>query len=367
MGRESADDDELAWVSGVLGGHVDGPSQSYLCRPGLDRPELLVPLRPRAVAAGSMRRFHDDRSAKQRLVVMAGQLLGRTGALDRAPGDRLDVTPFALVESLARALGEPELIAAVSLGPRRRNRKPVLQLLRPDGRTIGFAKVGWSPLTTELITNEARWLRHVDGRMPDSTAAPAVLVDRIFGSNHVAVTAPVDTPAFSRRRGPLGADTLAALARLGTNERATVGDSAMVAQFADSAVSAAVAVDRLVERHGAQVVEFGMWHGDLTPWNTATSHGVSSIWDWEFADDHRPVGFDALHIAFELVRRRAAGNERAAVDSISATPQTSWAPWRRGPPSMRSSISTSANSSPASSDWPAKGGNPPTSVPSTPN
>ena len=40
------------------------------------------------------------------------------------------------------------------LGAARANRKPVLQLLTPDGETVGFAKIGVSPLTSSLVWAE---------------------------------------------------------------------------------------------------------------------------------------------------------------------------------------------------------------------
>ncbi len=322
---------EFDWVRGVLGGDGDGPKRSYLCRPSLDQPELLVPLRPRRVASGSMRRYHDDRSPKQRGVVLAGQILGRIGALDRAPGERIDLVPFALIERLATMLGEPELIPAVGLGPRRRNRKPVVQLLRPNGQTVGFAKVGWSDFTTELIANEAHWLRHVDGRMPDGTSAPPVLISHQFDDVYVVVTAPVDTPAIAKRKGPLRFDTLAALGRLGTNVTTPVAGLVMIEQFRQLGLGDVIELDRLVDRHGATAVELGLWHGDLTPWNTATRGTVTGIWDWEFSDDHRPLGFDALHIAFELVRRSDTGGETAALAAIEASSSGILAPVATAP------------------------------------
>ncbi len=273
-----------------------------------------------------MRRYHDDRSWKQRGVVLAGQILGHLGALDWAPGEQLDLAPFALIEQLAAMLGEPALIPAVALGPRRRNRKPVVQLLRPNGQTMGFAKVGWSDFTTELITNEAHWLRHVDGRMPPGTSAPPVLLDHRFDRVHVVVTAPVATPALARRRGPLGFETLADLARLGTNVEADIGNLAMIGQFRDLGLGDVVDFDQFMARHGDIRVELGLWHGDLTPWNTATRGKVTGIWDWEFSDDHRPVGFDALHIDFELVRRSRAGSEAEAIAAIEANASTVLAP-----------------------------------------
>ncbi len=273
-----------------------------------------------------MRRFHDDRSWKQRAVVLAGQLLGRTGALGWAPGERHDLRPFALVEQLADVLGEPELIPSVGLGPPRRNRKPVVQLLRPDGHTVGFAKVGWSPFTTELIDNEAHWLQHVEGRMPAGTSAPPVLLSQRFDDVHVVVTAPVSTPALARRKGPLSFATLAAIARLGTTTDCAVSELIMIEEFKRLAVDEVVDLDGLFDDRRETTIELGMWHGDLTPWNTATHGSTTGIWDWEFSADHRPVGFDALHIAFELVRRDGHGQEAAAINSIEANGASILAP-----------------------------------------
>ncbi|MEZ5230833.1 MAG: hypothetical protein R2710_30415 [Acidimicrobiales bacterium] len=301
----------------MLGGPGRGAARPYLCRPSLEQAELLVPLRPRRAAAGSMRRYHDDRSWKQRGVVLAGQLLGQFGVLDRAPGERHDLPSFVRIEQLGAMLGESELVPAIGLGPRRRNRKPVIQLLRPNGETVGFAKVGWSPFTTELITNEARWLRHVDGRMPPGTSAPPVLLDHRFDDIHIVVTAPVDTPVFARRRGPLDFETLAAIARLGTDEIRALPNSRCSLRR-ELGVAEVVDLDRLVERHAEVRIELGLWHGDLTPWNTATNGTSTGIWDWEFSDDHRPIGFDALHIAFELVRRSGPAQEAAAIAAIES-------------------------------------------------
>lgn len=314
----STDASDEEWTRSVLRGTGDGPHRPFLCRPTLEQAELLVPLRPRRAASGAMRRYHDDRSWMQRSVVLLGQLLGRTGALDHAPGERRHLPPFRLVEELAAVLGETELIPAVGLGPPRRNRKPVVQLLRPDGTTAGFAKVGWSPFTTELITNEALRLRQVAGRMPRGTSAPAVLVDQPFGDLHVVVTAPVHTPALSRRHAPLTFDTLHRLAELGNHRSVPVTELPMLVQLHLAGLDAVVDLERLFAPHADVPIELGLWHGDLTPWNTATSHGVTGIWDWEFADDDRPVGFDALHIAFELVRRSTVGAEASAIETIVA-------------------------------------------------
>ena len=320
--------DDLGWIRTVLGGTEAGRHRPYLVRPSAKDPQLLLPLRPRAAARAGLRRNHDDRPVKERLMGLAGQQLALAGALGIAGGDTLHLGSFSLIDELATALGEGELIPVIGLGPPRRNRKPVVQLVRPDGVTVGFAKIGWSTLTKQLIRNEAAWLQRVDGRLPSTLRSPAVLHQATFAtaetgagreefsSVDVVVTAPLRTSVLSRRKGPLSLETVAAVARLESSGLQTVAETPMIRSWRSSPLVDLVDLDQLVNRHGSATVELGMWHGDLTPWNTATVRGISSVWDWEFADQDRPVGFDALHLLFESERRSGPRREQAAIDRL---------------------------------------------------
>jgi hypothetical protein len=42
-------------------------------------------------------------------------------------------------------------------------------------------------------------------------------------------------------------------------------------------------------------LSFGAWHGDFTPWNSASVGGQLLVWDWERFGGPVPVGYDALH------------------------------------------------------------------------
>ncbi|MDH4365889.1 MAG: hypothetical protein OEY70_17570, partial [Acidimicrobiia bacterium] len=220
--------------------------------------------------------------------------------------------PFAVVDHLARALGEPELAVAVTLGPRRRNRKPVLQLIRPDGSVVGFAKIGWSPLTAELVDNEADALRLVAGRVdPAVVVAPDVLLHDRWDSRSVAVLSPLRPagPALPRPT-PGGADpnglagVAAAIAACEPAAPRPVGALPLLAGWAADGLGDTVDLDRLAERHQGVELATGLWHGDLTPWNLTTRGATTWVWDWELAGAGRPVGLDLLHHRFEYHRRR---------------------------------------------------------------
>jgi hypothetical protein len=54
-------------------------------------------------------------------------------------------------------------------------------------------------------------------------------------------------------------------------------------------------IGRLAGAAGSASVTFGCWHGDLTPWNLASTWAGLLVWDWERFGSGVPVGFDALH------------------------------------------------------------------------
>ena len=310
------ENEDHRWLRACLGGTGIGHDLPYLVRPSLETPEFLAPLTNPAVAAASVHRSHDGRTARQRLETLAAMGLARLGLLGRAPGTRCVLAPFALVDELADRLGESELHAAITIGPRRRNRKPVLQLIRPDGSVAGFAKIGWSPFTKDLVSNEATWLRAVDGRLPSGLLAPRVVFERTTSADVVVVTSAVVTPWRARRSQLLSPELVTALARCLGSTVVRVADATMVDTWAGVVGPGAIDIERLLDRHGDRSIELGLWHGDLTPWNTATSAGTSSVWDWEFASDDRPVGFDLLHQRFEQVRRHRRHDEADALAAV---------------------------------------------------
>lgn len=327
----------MNWLEEVLGGFVDGPTTKYLCRPSQQQPQLLVPLTPSRVTQTSMRRDHDDRDLKERAQGTVAQVIARLGVLRFAGGEVLELPPFGLVRDLEIELGEKRLLATISLGPRRRNRKPVIQLIRPDGTPVAFVKVGWSGLTRELVTNEAHWLEHVKGRLPAGVAAPEVLARKTTDQVDAIATTPLPVKAGAKRTASVPTKIVREMALLSSAGPLALSQLTTVKQWSDNAVGELLNTKRLLEKHGDIVLETGMWHGDLTPWNTASSGGLMYLWDWEFAGDHRPIGFDALHECFERTRRASANNEQAALDSIIRDAGTILEPYLQSPQISRSS------------------------------
>jgi Phosphotransferase enzyme family len=201
------------------------------------------------------------------------------------------------------------------MGGRRPNRKPVLQILTPEGDILGYAKLGWNEMTRALVRNEALVLEELarsgEGR---SFGTPEVIHSGDCGDLVVLVMAPVSPTGWLRARpsraeleevardiaarGPmsrerLGAsdfwqETRARLERLRDSLRATRYE------VLDELVS------RLEQRYGDVEVPFGDWHGDWTQWNMARDRSRLMIFDWERSGRRVPVGIDAAHYDFDF-------------------------------------------------------------------
>ncbi|MGI9612516.1 MAG: hypothetical protein ACR2QO_06385, partial [Acidimicrobiales bacterium] len=323
----------LAWLRIVLGEDGESTTNEFLARPSLDELHLLVPTTPPAAAAASLRRFDDDRGFVRIAAGMAGRMVARLGLLGLVPGQRIRLPRFALVEELANILGEPELVASVTVGTRRRNRKPVLQLLTLSGRIVGYAKVGWSPLSQTLVANEGATLRLVEGQLPRWLDVPAVIHHGPWRGGEVVVTSPLAPPPqfasvvvgwLPAGRDHYEPDTFDALVETiaSTDARGQqhVGELSLFDEWQRIGLTVAFgeAFDKIRERHADVVVRAGLWHGDLTPWNLSARRSTITVWDWEFAGRGRPIGFDALHHEFERHRRANGGSNRSAIAATIA-------------------------------------------------
>jgi hypothetical protein len=205
---------------------------------------------------------------------------------------------------LREALGH-DIMVSLYLGPARANRKPILLVLTPDGQLVGFAKIGISALTRNLVQAEHEALARVG-----EAGLPGVTVPRVLhygewrGLNVLLLSA---LPVWLRRRRVSGERLTAAMnavARVDGERREPLADGSYLRQLTGRLAAA----DQTKERDAllgalgmlaAQAPDAGLvlgcWHGDWTPWNMASTSGGLLVWDWERFAGGVPLGFDALH------------------------------------------------------------------------
>lgn len=308
-------------------GRVAGtPVADYVVVPDVRRPRLLVPARSRRIAAAAVRRYAEPQNRVARIKRDAVVTALRSGASGVLLRDRIRVygPPGGTVDAYLRQALGAELAMSVHIGPARANRKPVLQLIDRDGRTVAFGKLGTGPLTRRLVRAETAALNALAHASLADVTIPQVTHSGQWRGHQVLVQSalPVWQP-----RAPLSAERLAramldvalccgtSTGWLATSpywhelrERLTA-----VADRPDGAALAAAARD-LAARAGDTALRYGAWHGDWSPWNMATLADTLLVWDWERFTLGVPLGFDALH--HELQRRvQTEPDAAAAVDA----------------------------------------------------
>lgn len=310
-----------------------GPARraSHLVLPISRHNRFLVPLGANRATAASLASYAALRPRPQRLVRRALAAGGRAGVLSLLPVPRAAIGDGALVAWLRERLDEPALVFACGLRRSGAFATPVLQLFRPDGTAVGYAKLGWDPVTRTQVAAEAAALVRTVGLA--TLRAPRLLAAGTSDDLEVCVTAPMP-PRVQR----LSADFVPSAAVLrevacldGALERTALGASVAVARAraAIGSLPDPVAgeldsvLDELVETHGATELEFGRWHGDWVPWNMARDpemprsgtpgSGALWVWDWEYSRSPAPLGFDALHWHYQLAHVVAG---RAAADAM---------------------------------------------------
>jgi hypothetical protein len=302
---ESAGDSSREAAPATLAGSQ--ATSEFIVLPSAGRPRLLVPAGRRAAAA-AVRRYGEPDSRQARLATRGLSLILRSGMSRAVLRDRIQVQAPAgapTIESYLRAKLGLDISISMHLGAARANRKPVLQLLTPAGDTVGFAKLGVSPLTSDLVRAERDALTRIGAASMPSMTVPRVLHYGSWQDLTVIVLSPL--PVWLHRTAPhhgqlaLAMGELAGVAGIsravlaGSRYWQALGERLAGADDTDERRALLQALGTVAGRAGDTVLSFGAWHGDWTPWNMATTRRGMLVWDWERFTIGVPLGFDPLH------------------------------------------------------------------------
>jgi hypothetical protein len=316
--------------------HRTGPTERvvlerYWLLPTPSRARLLLPAANRRVTAGSADNYRRLRSPRERAARGALGTIGRLGSPIGLQLMHIETSAAAAsaastlpTSAIAAALGRSAVYAAVGIRTGA-NAKATLQLVDADGQPVGYAKLGWNPITDEYVRTEAAALSAVTDR--DAAArAPGVLATFEYAGHPVVVTEPLPadvrsvegrvTPPTSvelhalcpivRHGSPASTGQLQALRRRLSNIEDPLASTPAGLALDLLASAAAVEVDLPVAAR---------WHGDLTPWNCARDgNGVFWAWDWESSERDALAGLDALHWAYSVERQRGVDLAHITID-----------------------------------------------------
>lgn len=301
-----------------------GARETYLVLPNTRHPTFVIPLSSHRVAASTVESYNAMRPAKVRMARSGLSMSLRLGVAQQVFRDRLVVSMApetsadeaaegSLPAHLARVLGVTELAIAARV-PRRVGRKPVVYVFRPSGEPLAFVKVGWDPLTTDLVHAEAAALQLIGRRRPQQIRAPELVHEGGWRDRRLSVSSPLppDTRRYGDARKLPPVASMLAIAELGERqERAlvdssywqtTLGRLTRLQEETDNPELEAIwdSVRTFARRSGRDRLPFGFWHGDWVPWNLGWHGGRLFAWDWENASDGVPLGYDVLHFLFSV-------------------------------------------------------------------
>lgn len=296
--------------------------EEFLIVPHSRAPRILIPARVGHAASNSMRRYNAAISLRETL-----QRLGLAAALDAGAArallpDRVYVGQGdggSIVSYLSEVLSTPVSVS-VTIGPARANRKPVLQVFDPRGRSLAFAKVGNSVVAAAHVEREAASLRTLGTHEFSTLKAPDLLHFGSWNQMLVLVMSALDSGPLAGRLGFERVRTRA-LSELSTSfsqGRASLRETpfwskieAACGRLSDEESRSKMAdcIDAVDRQFGDREVSVGAWHGDCTPWNMARHRNRLHLWDWEQFEEGVPEGIDSIHYAI---------NRRSRVQGVSA-------------------------------------------------
>ena len=292
--------------------------------PNARHPRLIVPVGVPAAAAAALRRYSQALGVAERYGRAALAAVFRTGLGERLLPDRVRISVSgSAVESvedvLAELLGEP-IVVSLGLGNRRANQKPILHAMTPRGETRAFVKVGDNDMAKTLVRGEAAALESVAALPLRLVSAPVVLGLVPWNGLELLVLSPLATSP-SRGRDEIPYSAITELASAGGVTEGRLVDSAFWESLRGSAVLDSDLADRLLrvldaveQRHGQDVLQYGNWHGDFTPWNLQWRGDGIQVWDWERFASGVPLGFDVLHYRQSLLGGVSGLAAHAAAD-----------------------------------------------------
>ncbi|MGH8876730.1 MAG: hypothetical protein ACRD0P_05205, partial [Stackebrandtia sp.] len=213
-----------------------------------------------------------------------------------------------------------------------------------------FAKLGTSGLTRELVTAESAALRSLAGVGLRTLRIPEVVHSGGWGPHAVLVQEAL--PGWLRPvrtdRDRL-TDAMTELATCMGTEEVLLSGSGYAAELdrrltvlaqrpGPEAVTLVDAARQLLDRNGNQLLRFGCWHGDWSPWNMSMLPSRILLWDFERFTTGVPMGFDAVHYTLQRDIVTQAADPTTAVLSLLAKSDRLLRPFGADPRAARITV-----------------------------
>lgn len=308
--------EELAWLDEALGIAITDkgrPTHAWLRLP--DGRGYLLPLNNSRVFRRGLE-LYPAQGRKARLGKKALEALARLGL--KGPGllrIGLDKREGSELQTLQEVFRRDDLCFAVSLGTPGPHRKPVVQVLTPEGKVLGYAKVGWNEATKELIENDARMNRKIRELNFPWLRVPGIIHFSKTACSTILVTSPLEGLHATRWNSELKEKFTKAMAMIADHTRRDrlfldtpfwkeqndrlLELSGYLAGYQLQTLVRALEI--LEDRLGKLQLPWVLRLGDATRWNVTIDeqNGELKLIDLEYAKENCLVGWDLFRFLMD--------------------------------------------------------------------
>lgn len=274
----------------------------------------LIPSSPRQARATALR-LYNAQTIKARFLkkLLTAGLRGRparffsqkTCLLMHRDMQREEISQVSILAEISRILGNQDLNFAISLGTPGPHRKPVVQVFTPDGRILGYAKIGWDSVTEALVKNEAEVLHKLATASFATFKTPTVLSINRWHDRFLCVQSgpELKTETAPQQFTSHYATAIEELGRINI-EWTSLRNSKFWESLKQQIVNVQDSYYRQILESGTSCVltwlresslPFHFRHGDFTPWNTRLLNGHLFLFDWEYSNPASSPGWDLFH------------------------------------------------------------------------
>jgi len=230
------------------------------------------------------------------------------------------------IERLANDItGESRFIFSLSLGTPGAFQKLTVQVMRPDGKILGYVKMPLTDAAGERLSNEAEFLQKLSDFPCMRSHVPRLLFAGPWNGTNILFESPLDGVI-----GPVHFTNLhkSFLVSLHSCCTAVSSGQALVHRTAQTWENVAPRMGAKWQGLGREalriaqqdlngsLVPCGIQHGDFAPWNLRTHQGDLFAFDWESATWGAPNLWDQFHFLAQtecLLKATHEGQEDGAV------------------------------------------------------
>ena len=221
---------------------------------------------------------------------------------------RINLDLRDLEKYLSEIFGWRDFSLAMSLGTPGLHRKPVVQVMSQKGEVLSYMKMGWNEETRRLVENEALTLQRLqENSLP--FLVPRVLFAGERQERFLCVQSPPlqDVCPAPYEWTSLYEEALKGMVSLGL-KYLRLKESAFWKRLSDRVNRmedgywcpvVERSMERVLSQWGDEKLPFHPAHGDFTPWNAFLVNDGLYLYDWEYAFEEAPVGYDFFHFVVQ--------------------------------------------------------------------